>query len=48
MLQSDAPDDMNACITALFERARFPPPTGGCIVAHVPMLFKPVSRDAGP
>jgi len=47
-LQSELPDDMNACIAALFARATFPAPTGGCIVAHVPMLFKPIHPDAGP
>jgi outer membrane biosynthesis protein TonB len=47
-LQSELPDDMNACIAALFARAMFPAPTGGCIVAHVPILFKPVHPDAGP
>jgi hypothetical protein len=48
LIQSEMPGDMNACLEELFAHATFPGPTGGCVDARVPMLFKPVSADAGP
>lgn len=32
---------MEACIRDLFERARFPAPTGGCVRVGVPLSFAP-------
>jgi outer membrane biosynthesis protein TonB len=48
---SDMPTDVNDCLLGLFQRQTYPPPSGGCIDAEVPLSFKhfvPQQGDAGP
>ena len=45
---SSMPPDMTSCVLQMFDQVTYPPPTGGCIDAVVPMSFKPQTPQAPP
>jgi hypothetical protein len=45
---SDMPADVNDCLLGLFERQAYPAPSGGCLDAEVPMVFKRLLPQTSP